>query len=124
MFYIGGRGCVLCQFIESVTFARCPFIFALWNIALGEIFNYTYIETFRTLNWDLIGFLLCRELPNMFPNTKLTVIIVNGNLCSVGNNHWEVTHNRARESECFIIFYHQIVYGLNCDTLWLEGAAL
>ena len=35
VFYIGGRGCVLCQFIEPVTFARCVFIFALRNIALG-----------------------------------------------------------------------------------------
>ena len=43
MFYIGGRGCVLCQFIELVTFARCAFIFALRNIALDR-----YLETFRT----------------------------------------------------------------------------
>ena len=35
MFYIGGRGCVLCQFIEAVIFARCAFIFALQNITLG-----------------------------------------------------------------------------------------
>ena len=35
MFYIGGRDCVLCQFIEPVTFAHCAFIFALHNIALG-----------------------------------------------------------------------------------------
>ena len=35
MFYIGGRGCVLCQFIEPVMYARCAFIFALWNNALG-----------------------------------------------------------------------------------------
>ena len=33
MFYIGSRGCVLCQLIEPVTFARCAFIFALRNIA-------------------------------------------------------------------------------------------
>ena len=33
-FYIGGLGFV-CQFIEPVTFARCAFIFALRNIALG-----------------------------------------------------------------------------------------
>ena len=26
---IGGRGCVLCHFIEPVTFARCAFIFPL-----------------------------------------------------------------------------------------------
>ena len=26
MFYVGGHGCVLCQFIESATFARCAFI--------------------------------------------------------------------------------------------------
>ena len=32
---IGGRDCVLCQFIEPATFARCAFIFALRNIALG-----------------------------------------------------------------------------------------
>ena len=31
---IGGRDCVLCQFIEPATFARCAFIFALRNIAL------------------------------------------------------------------------------------------
>ena len=36
MSYIGSRGCVLCQFIEPVTFARCVFIFALRNIALGR----------------------------------------------------------------------------------------
>ena len=35
VFCIGGRGCVLCQFIEPVTFARCAFIFALRNITLG-----------------------------------------------------------------------------------------
>ena len=35
VFYIGGRGCVLCQFIEPITFARCAFIFGLRNIALG-----------------------------------------------------------------------------------------
>ena len=35
VFYIGGRDCVLCQFIEQIKFARCAFIFALWNIALG-----------------------------------------------------------------------------------------
>ena len=34
VFYIGGRGFV-CQIIEPVTFARCAFIFALCNIALG-----------------------------------------------------------------------------------------
>ena len=28
-FCIGGCGCVLCQFIEPVTFVRCTFIFAL-----------------------------------------------------------------------------------------------
>ena len=35
VFYIDGHGCVLYQFIEPVTFARCAFIFALCNIALG-----------------------------------------------------------------------------------------
>ena len=35
VFYIGGRGCVLCQFIEPVTFSRSAFIFALRNISLG-----------------------------------------------------------------------------------------
>ena len=35
MFYIGSHGCVLCQFMELVTFARCAFVFALRNIALG-----------------------------------------------------------------------------------------
>ena len=44
VFYIGGRGCVLCQFIESVTFARCTFIFALRNIALGG-----YLDTRRNI---------------------------------------------------------------------------
>ena len=33
---MGGRGCVLCQFIEVVTFARFAFIFALRTIALGS----------------------------------------------------------------------------------------
>ena len=42
MFYIGGRDYVLCQFIESVMFARCAFIFALQNIALGG-----YLDTRR-----------------------------------------------------------------------------
>ena len=40
VFYIGGHGCVLYQFIELVTFARCAFIFALRIIALGE-----YLDT-------------------------------------------------------------------------------
>ena len=44
VFYIGGRDCVLCQFIEQVTFARCAFIFALWNIALGG-----YLDTCRNI---------------------------------------------------------------------------
>ena len=44
MFYIGGRSCVLCQFIEPVTFARCAFIFALRNIALGR-----YLDTRRSI---------------------------------------------------------------------------
>ena len=44
MFYKGGRGCVLWQFIEPVTFARCTFIFALRNIALGG-----YLDTHRNI---------------------------------------------------------------------------
>ena len=44
VFYIGGRGCVLCQFIEAVTFARCAFIFALRNITLGR-----YLDTRRNI---------------------------------------------------------------------------
>ena len=40
VFYIGGRGFV-CQIIEPVTFARCAFIFALRNIALG---GYIFFE--------------------------------------------------------------------------------
>ena len=35
---IDRRDCVLCQFVESVTFALCAFIFALRNIALGGFF--------------------------------------------------------------------------------------
>ena len=42
VFYIGGRGCVLCQFIEPVTFVHCAFIFALRNITLGG-----YLDTCR-----------------------------------------------------------------------------
>ena len=45
MFYIGGRGCVLCQFIEPATFACCVFIFALRNIALGG-----YLDTRRNIS--------------------------------------------------------------------------
>ena len=44
VFYIGGRGCVLCQFIEPITFARCAFIFGLRNIALGG-----YLDTRRNI---------------------------------------------------------------------------
>ena len=44
MFYIGGRLCVLCQFIEPVTFVHCAFIFALQNIALGG-----YLDTHRNI---------------------------------------------------------------------------
>ena len=44
MFYIGGRGFV-CQIIEQVTFARCAFIFALRNIALGG-----YLATCRNIS--------------------------------------------------------------------------
>ena len=41
--YIGSRGFV-CQIIELVTFARCAFIFALRNIALGG-----YLDTRRNI---------------------------------------------------------------------------
>ena len=44
VFYIGGRGCVLCQFIEPVTFARCTFIFVLQNIILDR-----YLDTRRNI---------------------------------------------------------------------------
>ena len=60
-FYIGGST-LLCQFIESITFARCAFIFALWNIALGRYLDkrrniyemtvdlkYIYIANFRAI---------------------------------------------------------------------------
>ena len=43
VFYIRGRGFV-CQIIEPVTFARCAFIFALRNIALGG-----YLDTRRNI---------------------------------------------------------------------------
>ena len=43
VFYIGGRGFV-CQIIELVTFARCVFIIALQNIALGR-----YLYTRRNI---------------------------------------------------------------------------
>ena len=43
VFYIGGRGFV-CQIIEQVTFARCAFIIALLNIALGG-----YLDTRRNI---------------------------------------------------------------------------
>ena len=43
VFYIGGSGFV-CQIIEPVTFARCTFIFALRNIALGG-----YLDTCRNI---------------------------------------------------------------------------
>ena len=49
MFYIGGRGFV-CQIIEPVTFARCAFIFALWNIALGG-----YLDTRRNIYGTTYG---------------------------------------------------------------------
>ena len=42
MFYIGGCG----QIIEAVTFARCAFIFALRNIALGG-----YLDTSRNIKF-------------------------------------------------------------------------
>ena len=44
VFYIGGCDCVLCQFIEPVTFARCAFIFALRNITLVG-----YLDTRRNI---------------------------------------------------------------------------
>ena len=44
VFYIDSRGCVLYQFIDPVTFARCAFIFALCNIALGG-----YLDTHRNI---------------------------------------------------------------------------
>ena len=44
VFYIGGRGCVLHQIIETVTFARCAFIIALRNIALDG-----YLDTRRNI---------------------------------------------------------------------------
>ena len=43
VFYIDGRGFV-CQIIELVTFARCAFIIALQNIALGG-----YLDTRRKI---------------------------------------------------------------------------
>ena len=43
LFYIRGREFV-CQIIEPVTFARCAFIFALRNIALG-----VYLDTRRNI---------------------------------------------------------------------------
>ena len=48
VFYIGGRRFV-CQIIEPVTLARCAFIFALWNIALGG-----YLDTRRNI-WNIYG---------------------------------------------------------------------
>ena len=48
LLYIGGRGFVLWQFIELVTFACCAFIFALRNIALGG-----YLYTPRNILEDL-----------------------------------------------------------------------
>ena len=52
MFYIGGRGCILLQFIEPVTFARCAFIFALRNIALGG-----YLDTHRNI-YNICGMMV------------------------------------------------------------------
>ena len=43
LFYIRGQGFV-CQIIEPFTFARCAFIFALRNIALGG-----YLDTFEII---------------------------------------------------------------------------
>ena len=43
MFYTGGRGFV-CQIIEPFTFARCAFVIALQNIALGG-----YLDTCRNI---------------------------------------------------------------------------
>ena len=42
-FYIGSST-ILCQFLEPVIFARCTFIFALRNIALGG-----YLDTRRNI---------------------------------------------------------------------------
>ena len=39
LFYIGGRDCVLCHFIEPVTFACCSFIFVLRNIVLDGYYT-------------------------------------------------------------------------------------
>ena len=43
LLHIGGRGLVS-QIIEPVTFARCAFIIALWNIALDG-----YLDTRRNI---------------------------------------------------------------------------
>ena len=48
--YIGGRGFVLCQFIDSVTFARCAFIFAIQNITLGG-----YLDIHRNIYGTTYG---------------------------------------------------------------------
>ena len=40
LFYIGSHVCVLGQFIESVTFARCAFIFCIVEYRIGWIFRY------------------------------------------------------------------------------------
>ena len=34
VFYIGDRGCVLCQFIQPVMFASCAFIFCIRNVEM------------------------------------------------------------------------------------------
>ena len=57
LIYMGGRGFVS-QIIEPVTFARCAFIFALRNIALGG-----YLDTCRNINFALGGYLdTCRNI--------------------------------------------------------------
>ena len=49
LLYIGGRGLVS-QIIEPVTFARCTFIIALWNIALDG-----YLDTRRNIYGTTYG---------------------------------------------------------------------
>ena len=39
VFYIGGHGCELCQFIELVTFVHCVLYLHCRNIALGGYLN-------------------------------------------------------------------------------------
>ena len=60
MFYIDGRDCVLCQFVESFTFALCALylhcyictvIFALRNIALVGYFFGDHWRNWPTCNF-------------------------------------------------------------------------